>query len=148
MLSEKKYQALIKGRIYMGGAADVESMVKNEGIDVVVDLRGEATESAYPEADVQWIQIPLSDNSSQSQEESFQKAIDAVTGAYHQNKKVAFHCGGGKGRTGTVAAGTLLALSLSQSIEDAENQAKNIRNVIDIKPAQKESLQNCFQINK
>ena len=59
MLLEKKYH---------GGAADVESMVKNEGIDVVV--------------------------------------------------------GGGKGSTGTVSAGTLLALGLSKSVDEAENQAK------------------------
>lgn len=124
----------------MGGAADVESMVKNEGIDVVVDLRGEATECAYSEADVEWIQIPLSDHSSQSQEESFRKAIEAVTEAYHQNKKVAFHCGGGKGRTGTVAAGTLLALGLSDTVDEAEIKAKSIRNVIDIRSSQKESL--------
>ena len=54
MLLEKKYH---------GGAADVESMVKNEGIDVVV--------------------------------------------------------GGGKGSTGTVSAGSLLALGLSKSIDEA-----------------------------
>ncbi|WP_430039636.1 hypothetical protein [Paenibacillus ehimensis] len=27
---------------------------------------------------------------------------------YHEGKKIAFHCGGGKGRTGTVAAGHYL----------------------------------------
>jgi protein-tyrosine phosphatase len=53
---------------------------------------------------------------------------------------VAFHCGGGKGRTGTVAAGTLLALGLSETVDEAEAKAKKIRNVIDIKPSQKESL--------
>jgi hypothetical protein len=59
-------------------------MVQDEGIEVVVDLRGEATGCAAPEAKVEWIQIPLSDNSSQPQEEGFQKAIEAVIGAYHQ----------------------------------------------------------------
>ncbi|WP_425393266.1 hypothetical protein [Cohnella laeviribosi] len=33
----------------------------------------------------------------------FKQAIDKVVHAYRQGKKVAFHCGGGKGRTGTVA---------------------------------------------
>jgi protein-tyrosine phosphatase len=89
---------------------------------------------------VQRIQIPVTDQSSQPQEEAFHQAIDAVTEAYHQNKKVAFHCGGGKGRTGTVAAGTLIALGLCQTIDEAEAKAKSIRNVIDIKPSQRESL--------
>ncbi|WP_178076097.1 hypothetical protein [Paenibacillus oralis] len=44
MASEKTYHALIPDKIFMGAATDVESMVKNEGIDVIVDLRGEATE--------------------------------------------------------------------------------------------------------
>ncbi|WP_332074682.1 protein-tyrosine phosphatase family protein [Paenibacillus sp. GYB004] len=140
MTIEKSYHALIPNRIFMGGAADVESMVKNEGIDVVVDLRGEATERAYPSDQVQWVQIPLADRSSQPQEEAFRQAIQAVTEAYRQNKKVAFHCGGGKGRTGTVAAGTLLALGLCQTVDEAEAKAKEIRNVIELKPAQKESL--------
>lgn len=140
MTTEKKYHALIQDKVFMGAAADVESMVKNEDIEVVVDLRGDAVECAYPEADVQWIQIPLTDNMNQTQEEAFQMAIQAVTDAFHQNKKVAFHCNGGKGRTGTVAAGTLLALGLSHTVEEAELKAKSIRNLIDIKPSQKESL--------
>jgi protein-tyrosine phosphatase len=140
MSSEKNYHALIPDKVFMGGAGDVESMVNNEGIEVVVDLRGEAKECAYPAANVKWIQIPLVNNAGQTQEEGFQQAIHAVTEAYQQNKKVAFHCGGGKGRTGAVAAGTLLALGLSHTVDEAEAKAKSIRNIIDIKPSQKESL--------
>lgn len=40
---QKNYQALVEDKIYFGGASDVEDMVKNEGVEVVVDLRGEAT---------------------------------------------------------------------------------------------------------
>jgi hypothetical protein len=50
MSSKKNYHALIPDKVYMGAAYDVESMVINEGIEVVVDLRGEATECAYPAA--------------------------------------------------------------------------------------------------
>jgi hypothetical protein len=32
------YHALHEDKIFMGGAADVEDMVKNEGVQVVVDL--------------------------------------------------------------------------------------------------------------
>ncbi|UUZ78752.1 dual specificity protein phosphatase family protein [Paenibacillus sp. P26] len=144
MTSEKNYHALILDKIFMGGAADVESMVKNEDIDVIVDLRGEATECAYPATHVTWIQIPLADNAAVPQEKAFEQAIEAVTEAYRQNKKVAFHCNGGRGRTGAVAAGTLIALGLSDTLEEAEAKAKSIRSIIDIKPAQKESLKKLY----
>lgn len=144
MASEKTYHALIPDKIFMGAATDVESMVKNEGIDVIVDLRGEATECAYPAASAKWIQIPLADHAAMPQEKAFEQAIQAVIEAYHQNKKVAFHCGGGKGRTGTVAAGTLLALGLSDTLDEAEAKAKSIRNIIDIKPSQRESLHKLY----
>ncbi|MFE5321647.1 dual specificity protein phosphatase family protein [Paenibacillus sp. NPDC056579] len=144
MSFEKNYHALIPNKIFMGAAADVESMVKNEGIDIIVDLRGEATECAYPAANAKWIQISLEDNASTPQEKGFERAIQAVTEAYHQNKKVAFHCGGGKGRTGTVAVGALLALGLSDTFEEAEAKAKSIRSIIDIKPSQKEALSKLY----
>lgn len=141
---DKNYHSLHEDKIFMGGAADVEAMEKNEGIDVIVDLRGEATECAYPESQAQWIQIPLGDNSPVSQHTLFKKAIDEVVDAYKSGKKVAFHCGGGKGRTGTVAAGTLLALGIAQDLDEAEAKAKSIRPVIDIKPVQREALARLF----
>ncbi|MEX1031094.1 MAG: dual specificity protein phosphatase family protein [Paenibacillaceae bacterium] len=128
----------------MGAASDVEAMVKNEGIEVVVDLRGEATECAYPEAQVEWIQIQLGDNAEQPQTEGFKQAIQAVTDAYRDNKKVAFHCAGGRGRTGAVAAGVLIQLGLAASIDEAEAKSKSIREIINIKPAQREALNKIY----
>lgn len=144
MALEKKYHALHEDKIFMGGAADVEAMVKNEDIDVVVDLRGEAAEKAYLEGDYRWIPVQLADHAEYSQEEGFTQAIQAVTDAYKENKKVAFHCGGGKGRTGTVAIGTLISLGVCDTIEEAEAKAKSIRSIIDIKPAQRESLHKIY----
>lgn len=140
----KNYHALHEDKIFMGGAADVESMVRIEGIEVVVDLREEATGCAYSEANVKWIQVALGDNAKESQETLFKKAIDEVVTAYNNGKKVAFHCGGGKGRTGTVAAGALIALGQARTVDEAEQKAKSIRNIIDIKPPQKESLYKIF----
>ena len=141
----KNYQSLHANRIFFGGAADVESMIKNENIQVIVDLRGEATACAAPEANVEWIQIPLGDNNPEPQDVLFKQAIDQVVRAYQAGKKVAFHCGGGKGRTGTVAAGVLISLGLSKTIDEAEQMAQNIRSIIKIKPEQKEALQNIFE---
>ncbi|MFS0874054.1 dual specificity protein phosphatase family protein [Paenibacillus xylanilyticus] len=142
--AKKEYHALVADKIYMGGAADVEALVLNEGIEVVVDLRGEATECAYPAAHVKWVKVPLDDDTKEHEAELFKQAIHEVVGAYNAGKKVAFHCGGGKGRTGTVAAGTLLELGLASSIQDAELKAKTIRNIINIKPMQKELLKKLY----
>ena len=142
---EKNYQSLYENRIFFGAAADVEAMDQNEHLDVIVDLRGEATECAYPESQAKWVQIRLGDNAPEVQDDLFKQAIDKVVQAYREGKKVAFHCGAGKGRTGTVAAGTLLALGVSGTLEEAEAKAKNIRPVIDIKPVQREALKKIFE---
>ncbi|MCC2685011.1 MAG: protein tyrosine phosphatase, partial [Paenibacillaceae bacterium] len=39
---QKNYQNLIEDKIFFGGASDVSDMVKNEGVELIVDLRAEA----------------------------------------------------------------------------------------------------------
>ncbi|SDX72038.1 dual specificity protein phosphatase family protein [Paenibacillus sp. CF384] len=147
MSQEKRYHNLHDNMIFMGGAADVEAMVKNEGVEVIVDLRAEAIECAYPEADVMWIQVPLEDNTEDLEEELFKEAINHVLEAYKGGKKVGFHCGGGKSRTGTVAAGMLIALGESNTVDEAEQKAKSIRSIINIKPPQLAALKKIFPNN-
>lgn len=140
----KNYQALIEDKIFFGGASDVEDMVKNENVEVIVDLRGEATECAFPAGNVEWIQVLLGDNAEGPQDQLFQQAIDHVVEAYKSGKKVGFHCGGGKGRTGAVAIGTLITLGKSQSIEEAEKIAQSIRPVVNVRAPQREALAKIF----
>lgn len=143
-MSEKNYQALINNQIFMCGAADVAEIVKNENIDVVVDLRGEATECADPNSKVEWVQIPLGDNAVEPQELLFKQAVGEVIKAYQEGKKVAFHCNGGRGRTGAVAAGVLIELGQANNIDEAEAKAQSIRSILNIKPAQRESLSKLY----
>lgn len=140
----KQYQALVEDKIFIGGAADVESMIHNEGVEVVVDLRGEAEKPVFSNPKVQWIQIALGDNTLENQDVLFKQAIDEVVNAYRNGKKVAFHCNGGRGRTGAVAAGTHLTLGLSNTLQEAEEKVKEIRPEINIKPGQKEALNILF----
>ena len=137
---EKQYQELIKNSIYFGAASDVQHMVDHEKISVVVDLREEAVCCAASHPDLNWRHIPISDDATQPQTDSFQQAIRAVVSAYQNGEKVAFHCGGGKGRTGAIAAGVLLELGFYQTLDEAEAAAKDIRPVINIKPNQRETL--------
>lgn len=140
MAQDKAYQELIADRIYFGGAKDVAAMVENDGIQVVVDLREESQACESSDSSVDWIRIPLGDNATEPEYILFAQAIQAVVSAYHQKKKVAFHCGGGKGRTGTVAVGVLLELGICKAIDEAEALAKSIRPMINIKPDQKAAL--------
>jgi protein-tyrosine phosphatase len=143
-MTNQTYHQLIPGRIYMGGAGDVQNMVEQEGVEVVVDLREEAQKCAADSPNVAWVQIPLGDEAHEPQEKLLHKAVQEVVSAYHAGKKVAFHCGGGKGRTGTVAYGTLLELGLAETVEEAEAKAKEIRPILNIKPAQRQALEALY----
>lgn len=137
---EKQYQELIKNRIYFGAASDIQYMADHEDIEVVVDLRDEAVCCAASHPNLNWCHTPIGDDATHPQTTSFQQAIHAVVSAYQNGQKVAFHCGGGKGRTGAVAVGVLLELGLYQTLDEAEAAAKAIRPVINIKPNQRETL--------
>jgi len=137
---DKTYHALVEGRIFYGGAADVPAMIAQEGVTVVVDLREESTGLAADAPGVEWIRIPLGDNSPEPQDKLFGDAIAQVVRADRAGRKVAFHCGGGKGRTGTVAAGVLVELGLCATLDAAADLAKAIRPVIQIKPEQRAAL--------
>ena len=139
-MTTKNYQELVKDRIYIGGADDVEEMMKNEKIDIIFDLRAEAPteESKYNR-----VHSPIVDDAD-LQEESIKKSIDHVMNAYNEGKNVYFHCQGGSNRTGTVAIGTLLALGKVSTIEQAEEMAKNARPKINVKPEMKEALKRIY----
>lgn len=125
-----EYNELVKGRIFIGGANDVEEVLKE--IDVVIDLRSE-TSSSTNATKHQTIHQPILDDT-ENQDEAVKKAIDSVAEAYNEGKNVFFHCSAGRNRTGTVAI----------DIEEAEEKAKSIRSKIEIKPEMKESIKNLY----
>lgn len=139
-MSEKNYQALIKDRIFIGGADHVDEVMENEKVDVIYDLRAEAPtqESKYNR-----IHRPIVDDA-EHQEESVKQAIVEVLKSYNEGKKVYFHCGGGSNRTGTVAIGTLLGLGEAKDMNQAEEMATAIRSKIKVKPEMKEALKNIY----
>lgn len=136
----KNYQELVPGRIFIGGADDIPELLEHEKVDMVYDLRAENKEGEFT---YNRTHMPIVDNAEQ-QDESVKKAIDEVVGAYQSGKNVYFHCSGGKNRTGTVAIGTLLKLGEANSIEEAEAKAKGIREVINVNPEMKASLERLF----
>ncbi|QUW20958.1 dual specificity protein phosphatase family protein [Sporosarcina sp. Marseille-Q4063] len=139
-MTTKTYQELIEKSIFIGGADDAVDVMKNEKVDVIVDLRAE---SANISSDSNRIHCPIVDGAD-LQDESVNKAINSVVKSYNDGKKVFVHCGGGSNRTGTVAIGTLLALGKADTIAEAEKKAKTIRPKINVKPAMKDSLKRLF----
>ena len=125
-MTTKNYQELIEHGIFIGGADDAAEVMKNERVDIIVDLRAESTDIS---SDSNRIHSPLVDGAEQQDE---------------SGKKVFFHCGGGSNRTGTVAIGTLLALGKANTIAEAEEKAKTIRPKINVKSAMRDSLKRIF----
>ncbi|MFZ3590247.1 protein-tyrosine phosphatase family protein [Bacillus sp. DJP31] len=136
----KNYHELIKGRIFIGGADDIDALLSNERIDTVYDLRAEATPGEYS---YNRVHLPIVDDADQ-QDDSVKQAINEVINQYNDGKNVYFHCSGGKNRTGTVAIGSLLELGIANSVDEAENQAIAIRPVIKVKPEMKQTLGRLF----
>lgn len=137
---EKKYQELMKNRIYFGGANDVSDMMEHEKADVVFDLRVKEYES---NSNIFRVHTPIVDEE-EHQAASLKKALHLVKDAYQNNQKIYFHCGGGNSRAGSVAIGTLLALGQAKTIEEAEEMVRSIRPTIKFKPEMKSALKEIF----
>jgi len=139
-MSEKNYHELIKERIFIGGADDIEDVIENEKVDVIYDLRAEATND---NSNYNRVHSPIVDDAD-LQDVSIKESIDNVVNAFNEGKNIYFHCQGGSNRTGTVAIGTLLTLGKAETIEEAEDIAKNARPKINVKPQMKDALKRIF----
>jgi len=139
-MSEKNYHELIKERIFIGGADDIEDVIENEKVDVIYDLRAEATND---NSNYNRVHSPIVDDAD-LQDVSIKESIDNVVNAFNEGKNIYFHCQGGSNRTGTVAIGTLLALGKAETIEEAEDIAKNARPKVNVKPQMKDALKRIF----
>ncbi|MBU9713579.1 protein-tyrosine phosphatase family protein [Evansella tamaricis] len=139
-MTKKNYHELLKDRIYIGGADDVEDILQNEEVDVIYDLRAEVPEQGTV---VNRVHSPIVDDAD-SQDEPIKKSVDSIVKSYNEGKKIYFHCQGGSNRTGTVAVGTLLELGLAKTIEEAEDMAKQVRPKINVKPEMKDALKRVY----
>ena len=138
-----EYHELVPG-VFMGAAADAQAAVANEKVDVIVDLRSEATACEAQGAGLNWIKIPLGDNAPGAETALYKQAIDEVVAAQKACHRVMFHCGMGRGRTGTVATGVLLELGLADSVEAAEAKAKQIRPQLTLQTVQRQALEQLY----
>ncbi|EJV61717.1 hypothetical protein BWGOE4_18930 [Bacillus mycoides] len=138
------YHELVKGKVYIGGVDAIQEAVKMHGITEVFDLRAGGEEPEGFPAGTKRHAYPIVEGA-EGQDESVRNAIAAVKEAVEQDKKVFFHCSGGRNRTGTVATGLLLELGHASNVEGAEQQVKAVRSIIAIKPELKQVLINLYQ---
>lgn len=139
-MTNKNYQELIPNRIFIGGIDAIDELLSNETIDVIYDLRAEVK---GPLSSRISIHQPIVDDAEQ-QDESIKMAVKEVIDAYNAGKNVYFHCNTGRGRAGTIATAALLELGLAQSVDEAEQQAKEIRPNINVKPQFKDALKRIY----
>jgi len=138
------YHELVKGKVYIGGVDAIQDAVNKHGITEVFDLRAGGEESEGFPAGTKRHAYPIVEGV-EGQDESVRNAIAAVKEAVEQDKKVFFHCSGGRNRTGTVATGLLIELGVADNIKEAEQKVKEIRSIINIKPELREVLGNLYK---
>ncbi|MDA2479635.1 protein-tyrosine phosphatase family protein [Bacillus cereus group sp. Bce025] len=138
------YHELVKGKVYIGGVDAIQEAVKKHGITEVFDLRAGGEEAEGFPAETTRHAYPIVEGV-EGQDESVKTAISAVKEAVEQDKKVFFHCSGGRNRTGTVATGLLVELGIAENIEEAEQKAKEVRSIINIKPELREVLGKLYK---
>lgn len=88
----------------------------------VPDLAERATE-----AGIEVINFPITDVSTPEEAEAreYEALVDRIAGLLHEGRNVVVHCRGGLGRTGTVAASTLVALG--HAANDAIAEVRRVR---------------------
>ncbi|WP_172370983.1 protein-tyrosine phosphatase family protein [Sporosarcina jiandibaonis] len=140
-MKNKKYEAIVPGRIFIGGIDAIDELLENEKIDVIYDLRAEVKGPLSSEVSVHQPIVDEADN----QDESIKAAVTEVMNAYNSGKNVYFHCNTGRGRAGTIAAATLIELGLADSVDEAEQKAKEIRPQINVRPQFKDALKRIYK---
>lgn len=142
---EKNYDVLVKDRLYFGGAKDAPVAFGNEAVDLVIDVRvngltdAEQATVAYP-----YKHLPIADEDLQVAHSIEQVAKEIAT-AYHEGKKVYFHCGSGSGRAGVAATAVLMELGLAKTLEEAEAAVKQARPQVTIRSAMETALQKLYK---
>ena len=140
-MKNKQYEELVPNRIFIGGVDAIDDLLANEEIDIIFDLRAEVK---GPLSSDKSVHQPIVDDIEQ-QDMSIQAAVKEVTDAYKAGKNVYFHCNTGRGRAGTIATATLLELGLADSVDEAEQKAKEIKPTINVKPQFKDALKRIFE---
>ena len=137
-MSRMTYQSLLDGKVYIGGVDAVETADAEHQIDAFFDLRGTRDGDVHAKS----VYTPLTDGEEAT---SLQRAVQQMKEAVEAGEIIYMHCNTGRGRTGAAATALLLELGVASSVEEAEQMAKEARDVIDIRPNFREALQQLYK---
>ncbi|WP_107941750.1 protein-tyrosine phosphatase family protein [Metasolibacillus fluoroglycofenilyticus] len=135
------YDELVKGRIYLGGAADAQEVVDNENIDIVYDVRVNSVQ----DAEVPACPIVHAAIVEQHLADSIEAGATSIKEAYESGKNIFIHCGSGNGRASVMATAALLELGLANDLESAEQMVKEVRQSANIRPNMREALEKLYK---
>ena len=142
---EKNYNVLVKDHLYFGGAKDAQAASSNESVDLVIDVRVNGlTEEEQKAIGYPYKHLPIADEDLQVAN-SIKHVAKEITNAYHEGKKVYFHCGSGSGRAGVAATAVLIELGLAKTLEEAETAVKEARPQVSIRPTMEMALQKLYK---
>lgn len=142
---EKNYDILVKDRLYFGGAKDAQAAFGNEAVDLVIDVRVNGlTDEEQKAVDYPYKHLPIADEDLQVAN-SIELVAKEIAAAYHEGKKVYFHCGSGSGRAGVAATAVLMELGLAKSLEEAETAVKQARPQVTIRSNMETALQKLYK---
>lgn len=137
------YNELIPGKVYIGGAAAAEEVAEKEHVDVIYDLRAEAAEKGELSTP-QSVSLPLKEDEG-GQADSIKQVAQQIVSDFDEGKSVFFHCQGGSGRTGTIAAAVLLEMGRANTVEDAIQQVQSVRDSVKVKPEFSNALSELYE---
>lgn len=144
-MMEKNYDVLVQDRLYFGGAKDAKAAFDNEAVDVVIDVRVNGLTAEEQEAiGYMYEHLPIADEDL-AVAASIGRVAKEITAAYHEGKKVYFHCGSGGGRAGVAATAVLMELGLADSLEEAESAVKEARPQVTIRPNMAVALKKLYK---
>ena len=137
------YNELLPGKVYIGGADAAPEVAENKQVDVIYDLRAEAKERgelSTPES----VSLPLIEDG-EGQANTVKQVAEQIVADVEAGKSVYFHCQGGSGRTGTVAAAVLLEMGRASSVEDAIQQVQSVRDSVKVRPEFQQALLDIYE---
>ena len=135
------YSELKSGQLYFGPQNEAATAVKEQQIDMVVDVRvnGEQSPETLP---YHYLHMPIADE--ELTPSTLKQTAVAIKEAYNEGKKIYFHCGGGNGRACVTATATLLELGEAATVDEAIAQVKAQRPTATIRPAMEQALRQLY----
>ncbi|HJH10415.1 MAG TPA: dual specificity protein phosphatase family protein [Metalysinibacillus jejuensis] len=136
------YSELKEGRLYFGPHTEAAKVAKEQGIDVVVDVRVNG-ESQPEQLAYNYSHMPIADEDLTAS--TLKQTAEAIKAAYDEGKAVYFHCGGGNGRACVTATATLLELGEAATVDEAIAQVTAKRPTANIRPAMEAALRSIYE---